>query len=156
VTEGNGAAGRWSPWAELRAHPDIWVHRCRLDEGQGWWCPADRVILLDRRLDRRQARCVLAHELGHALLDHAGCPAAFGDRRWLAGRLEAEADRWSARRLVDLPALAEVLAEHPADVQAAAAALDVTPAVLRCRLDRLEPGERSALRVRLGRRDHVA
>jgi Zn-dependent peptidase ImmA (M78 family) len=156
VTDAYGAADRWSPWAELRAHPDIWVHRCRLEEGQGWWCPADRVILLDQRLDRRAARCVLAHELGHALLDHAGCPAAFGDRRWLAGRLEAEADRWSARRLVALPALAEVLAERPADVQAAAAALDVTPAVLRCRLDGLDAGERSALRVRLGRRDHAA
>jgi len=156
VTETNGAAGRWSPWAELRAHPDIWVHRCRLEEGQGWWCPADRVILLDQRLDRRRARCVLAHELGHALLDHVGCPAAFADRRWLARRLEAEADRWSARRLVELPALAEVLAERPADVQAAAAALDVTPAVLRCRLDGLDAGERSALHTRLGRRDHAA
>jgi Zn-dependent peptidase ImmA (M78 family) len=132
------------------------VHRCRLEEGLGWWCPRDRVILLDERLDRRRARCVLAHELGHAALDDAGCPAAYGDRRWLAARLEAQADRWAACRLVSLPALADVLAERPADLGAAAAALDVTPAVLRCRLDGLDPRERSALRRRLSRREDAA
>jgi Zn-dependent peptidase ImmA (M78 family) len=99
---------------------------------------------------------VLAHELGHAVLEHAGCPAAYGDRRWLAGRLEAQADRWSARRLVDLPALAAVLLERPADLEAAAAALDVTSAVLRCRLDGLDAGERSALQARLSRREDAA
>jgi Zn-dependent peptidase ImmA (M78 family) len=156
VRDGDGAATRWSPWTELRAHPDIWVHRCRLEEGHGWWCPSDRVILLDERLDRRHARCVLAHELGHAVLEHTGCPAAYADRRWLAGRLEAQADRWSARRLVTLPELADVLAERPADLHAAAAALDVTPAVLRCRLDGLDRRERSALRARLSRREDAA
>jgi Zn-dependent peptidase ImmA (M78 family) len=132
------------------------VHRCRLEEGLGWWCPRERVILLDERLDRRRARCVLAHELGHAVLEHTGCPAAYGDRRWLAGRLEAQADRWSACRLVTLPALADLLAERPAGLDDAAAALDVTPAVLRCRLDRLDPGERCALRTRLSRREDAA
>jgi Zn-dependent peptidase ImmA (M78 family) len=156
VTDANGTATRWSPWGELRSRPDIWVHRCRLEEGSGWWCPQDRVILLDDRLDRRRARCVLAHELAHAVLGHVGCPAAFADRRWLAGRLEAQADRWSARRLVSLPALGEVLAERPADVEAAAAALDVTLPVLRCRLDGLDEGERSALRARLRRVEQSA
>ena len=149
------AAVRWSPWAELRAHPDVLVHRCRLDEGDGWWCPQERVILLDERLDRREARCVLAHELAHALLGHAGCPPGYAERGWLARRQEAQADRWAARRLLALPQLADVLAER-LDVEAAAAALDVTAGVLRCRLDGLDPGERSALRTRLRRREDAA
>ena len=147
---------RWSPWAELRAHPDIWVHRCLLDEGAGWWCPADRVILLDERLDRRSARCVLAHELGHALLGHTGCPPEFRARRWLAARIEGQADRWAAARLVALGDLAEVLAERPPDLESAAAALDVTAGVLRCRLDTLDRAERSALLARLARCDDAA
>jgi Zn-dependent peptidase ImmA (M78 family) len=147
---------RWSPWAELRAHPDIWVHRCPLTEGVGWWCPQDRVILLDERLDRRAARCVLAHELAHALLGHTGCPPGYGARRWLATRLEGQADRWAARRLLALEDLSEVLAERPPDVEAAAAALDVTARVLRCRLDGLDRAERSALRARLARCDDSA
>lgn len=149
-------ARRWSPWAELRAHPEIWVHRSRLREGSGWWCPQDRVILLDDRLDRRRARCVLAHELAHALLGHAGCPPAFAGRRWLAGRLEAQADRWAARRLVALGDLAAVLAEGPADAETVAAELDVTAEVLRCRLAGLEPAERSLLGAGLGRREPAA
>jgi Zn-dependent peptidase ImmA (M78 family) len=147
---------RWSPWAELRAHPDIWVHRCALDEGAGWWCPQDRVILLDERLDRRSARCVLAHELGHALLGHTGCLPGYGARRWLAARIERQADRWAADRLVSVADLAEVLAERPPNVEAAAVALDVTARVLRCRLDALHPDERSALRNRLARCDDAA
>jgi Zn-dependent peptidase ImmA (M78 family) len=145
----------WSPWAELRAHPDIWVHRCCLEEGRGWWCPQDRVILLDQRLDRRTARCVLAHELAHALLGHTGCLSGYSARRWLAARLESQADRWAARRLLALEDLAEVLAERPADLEAAAEALDVTAPVLRRRLDGLEPAERAALRARLARADHA-
>lgn len=145
----------WSPWAELAAHPDILLHRCRLDDGDGWWCPQERVILLDDRLDRRRARCVLAHELAHALLDHAGCPPGYAQRGWLARRQEVHADSWAIRRLVPLGRLAEVLAERP-DVEAAAAALDVTSAVLAWRLDRLEAGEEAVLRARLARREDAA
>ena len=116
---------RWSPWGELARHPDIWVHRCLLDEGRGWWCPDERVILLDERLDRRTARCVLAHELGHALLGHSGAPP-YGDARWLATRQEEQADRWAARRLVRPPDLAAALAAHPDDPAAVAAELHVT------------------------------
>ncbi|HET8615479.1 MAG TPA: ImmA/IrrE family metallo-endopeptidase [Actinomycetales bacterium] len=121
---------RWSPWAELARHPDIWVHRCMLHEGRGWWCPDERVILLDVRLDRRTARCVLAHELGHALLGHTGAPP-FGDVGWLARRQEAEADRWAAQRLLDAADVAAALAAHPDDAEQAALELDVTTAVLR-------------------------
>jgi Zn-dependent peptidase ImmA (M78 family) len=101
-----------------------------LDEGRGWWCPDERVILLDDRLDRRTARCVLAHELGHALLGHTGAPP-FGDVGWLARRQEAQADRWAADRLLDHADVVAVLAAYPDDVDQAALELDVTTGVLR-------------------------
>jgi len=146
---------RWSPWAELGAHPDILLHRCRLDDGDGWWCPQERVILLDERLDRRRARCVLAHELAHALLGHAGCPPGYAQRSWLARRQEVQADRWAVRRLVPLARLAEVLVERP-DAEAAAEALDVTGTVLAARLQWLDPGERALLRAYLDRCEDAA
>ena len=137
----------WSPWAELRRHPDIWVHRCRLAEGLGWWCPDERVILVDDRLDDRETRCVVAHELAHAVLGHRGCPE-FGDREWLARRLEADADRWAACRLVPLVALGDALVTHPDDEEAVAVQLGVTTDVLRTRLVELDPAERRQLRAR--------
>lgn len=143
MTDGRGGRSRWSPWAELARHPDIWVHRCDLDEGRGWWCPADRVILLDRGLDRRTARCVLAHELAHALLGHTGEPP-FKDVEWLAARQEVQADRWAARRLLDPADVWCALAAHPDDRDAAALELDVTPDVLSTwlRMAAAEDGER--------------
>lgn len=136
---------RWSPWAELARHPDIWVHRCVLDEGRGWWCPTERVILLDARLDRRTARCVLAHELAHALLGHTGSPP-YGDVGWLATRQEALADRWAARRLLAAPDVARALVAHPDDPQAAALELDVTCDVLATWLRHATADDRDVLR----------
>lgn len=123
----------WSPWAELARRPDILLHRCRLAEGAGWWCPAERVILLDDRLDRRAARCVLAHELAHVALGHDGYPEV-ADAGRLAVRAEGAADAWAARRLVAAEALAAALAAHPDDTEAVALQLDVTPDVVRRRL----------------------
>ncbi|WP_200942131.1 ImmA/IrrE family metallo-endopeptidase [Angustibacter sp. Root456] len=123
----------WSPWAELARRPDILLHRCRLDEGRGWWCPDERVILLDDRLDRRAARCVLAHELGHVVLGHTGLPDVTGADR-LSARAEVAADQWAARRLVPRPELRRALALYPDDEAAAAAELDVTAEMLRVRL----------------------
>jgi Zn-dependent peptidase ImmA (M78 family) len=120
------------------------VHRCRLDEGAGWWCPAERVILLDERLSRREARCVLAHELGHVALGHSGLPDVLGAER-AARRLEGAADRWAATRLIGPAALARALVLHPDDADAAAAELDVTPEVLAHRLLGLRPHERARL-----------
>jgi len=145
----------WSPWAELRRHPDIWVHRCRLTEALGWWCPDERVILVDDRLDDRATRCVVAHELAHAVLGHRGGPQ-LGDHEWFARRLEADADRWAARRLVSVEALGDALAEHPDDEEAAAAQLSVTAEVLRVRLAALEPAERQHLRRRAATVDAAA
>jgi Zn-dependent peptidase ImmA (M78 family) len=130
----------WSPWAELARRPEIWVHRCRLDEGQGWWCPDERVILLDERLGRREARCVLAHELGHVVLGHTGLPDVAGADR-ISARAERSADLWAARRLVAAGDLGRALALYPDDEAAAAAELDVTSEVLRLRLSDVSPGQ---------------
>ena len=138
------SAAPWSPWDELSRHPQIWVHRCRLDEGQGWWCPGEQVILLDDRLGRREARCVLAHELGHVALGHCGLPDVAGAER-LAVRTETQADRWAARRLVPLRSLARTLRLFPDDAPAAAAELDVTTDVLQVRLASLTDAERTVL-----------
>lgn len=145
----------WSPWRELREHPDILVHRCRLDEGLGWWCPTDRVILLDDRLEAVPARCVLAHELGHAMLDHEACHE-FADRRWFAQRLEAAADDWAGQRLLALSDLVEAAAACGGDPAAAAVHLEVTAPVLARRLQRLTPAERQALADRGARLGAVA
>ncbi|WP_460447411.1 ImmA/IrrE family metallo-endopeptidase [Angustibacter aerolatus] len=134
---------RWSPWGELARHPDIWVHRCRLQEGRGWWVPSERVILLDAGLDRRTARCVLAHELAHALLGHTW-PEGYRESGWLAARLERQADRWAAERLLPVDVLAPVLAERR-DPDATAQRLDVTPELLRTRLAALTADERQQL-----------
>lgn len=134
----------WSPWRELRAHPDIWVHRCQLDEGRGWWCPAERVILLDERLGAREARCVLAHELGHAVLGHEGC-RDYAHSQWLARRMEVAADRWAAVRLVSLEQLARAVAAAPQDVEQVAAQTDVTVDVLQNRLTALSSAEATML-----------
>ena len=146
----------WSAWAELRlSHPDIWVHRCRLSEGVGWWCPDERVILVDERLDQRQTRCVLAHELGHVSLRHEACHD-YGDDGWLAARLESAADRWAAARLVALDDLLDALVAHPDDVDAVCEHLDVTPDVVRTRLGMLEDAELAVLAARLAGQEQAA
>ncbi|GAA4356844.1 ImmA/IrrE family metallo-endopeptidase [Angustibacter luteus] len=146
----------WSAWAELRLrHPDIWVHRCHLSEGAGWWCPDERMILVDERLDQRQTRCVLAHELGHVALGHEACHD-YGDDAWLAGRIEAAADRWAAARLVSLGCLLDALVAHPDDVDAVCEQLDVTPDVVRTRLAMLDDAELARLAVRLAGQEQAA
>lgn len=130
----------WSPWAELGRRPDIWLHRCRLDEGRGWWCPEERVILLDERLDRRAARCVLAHELGHVVLGHTGLPDVAGADR-ISARAEHAADLWAARRLLPAAELRRAVALYPDDAAAAACELDVTADVLRLRLADVSRGQ---------------
>lgn len=60
---------RWNPWAALRARPDITLEWAWLRGQRGLWVPhgdGTSTIALDRRLSRRERRCVLAHELVHA------------------------------------------------------------------------------------------
>lgn len=90
---------------------------------QGWLGAYDdprRRILLARGLTPVEQRCVLAHELGHALRMHVGTSAA----------AERAAERFAARVLIDPAALRAACAWARDDVELAEE-LDVTVDVLR-------------------------
>lgn len=79
---------------------------------KGKWIPARGSISLRHDLTEVQARCTLAHELGHA---HCGHPAGHNSRD------EKEADRYAARLLISAAeyALAEqTYGPHPARIAA--------------------------------------
>lgn len=102
---------RWNPWAALRARPHITLHQELLRGVRGVWVPhpngtAD--IFLDRRLSRRERRCVLAHELIH---DERGIAYTCDTPAALVQVEERAVDREVVRRLVppaELLALLEV------------------------------------------------
>lgn len=62
---------------------------------KGWFYPTHQLISLRSDLSWVERRCTLAHELGHATLDHL-IPAP----AWLEARQEREADEWAARQLI--------------------------------------------------------
>ncbi len=134
----------WSPWSEALNYPEILIHECVLAEGDGWWCPESDVILLEARLDPITRRCVLAHELGHALLGHSGCEQ-FPGFEWFAARVELAADDWAAERLISFRDLREAYQFYRGELAAIAEQLEVTAEVLSHRLARLGPDQRAAL-----------
>lgn len=117
---------QWSPLAGTRA-------------GEVHW--PSRTITIDPRIPAVEKRCTLTHETIH--IERGPSPAmAYDDAEELA------VQKATARRLIDVRALGEALAErlcvlHAADV------LDVTPAVLETRLRHLHPSERALLIRRL-------
>lgn len=123
--------------------PEGWqLVRARLAPGQlGETHWPSRTITLTLGLPYAAKRCTLLHECIH--VERGPSPAkAYDDRE------EAVVQRITARRLIDLRALAEALAEscdrlHVADL------LEVTPAVLDTRLRCLHPSEVHYLRERL-------
>lgn len=134
----------YSPWAELAALPHIGLVWTDLRGRVGEYIHADGVIRLDRRLRRHQARCVLAHELEHAL---AGDVVTHCGRANL--RQEQEADRRAARKLIDVGDLGEAMAIHGERRSAVATELYVSQHVLEVRLRSLHPSERHYLTRRL-------
>jgi hypothetical protein len=135
---------RYSPWRHLRALGHVrldFTDDDRLLDGADarYYATVDRLIM-DRRLGLQvDRRCVLAHELGHAVRGDLPCGEGVLD-----ARQEAFVDQWAARRLIELPALADALAwsRQPDEV---ADALWVTPAVLEVRMRHLYPAERAYL-----------
>ncbi len=146
----------WSPRQEAAKYPEIMVHRCSLEEGTGWWSPAYQVILLEESLDPISERCVMAHELGHALLGHCGVDEDIPQRRFFARRIEAAADAWADSRLVAFADLAQVLGMYAGEISRVAAELEVTPAVLGRRLARLGRTQREILEQQAAAVDHAA
>ena len=129
--------GRWNPWHALRDRPHIELRYGRLDDSlQGMWQRdhLGELIVLDDRLDRRQRRCVLAHELVHAErgIGHGAATEATMQReetavrREVARRLvpEAELRAFVARRLtVDPVTLDQIADEFDVDLEVAAEAV---------------------------------
>lgn len=112
------------PW-EVAQEAGIPVSWANLPEGiDGLWASRIGVILLDKRLTERYARCVLAHELSHAL---------HGDRDDVSDleheRHERRADREAAAMLID-PRHVERLRQSDLTMAQAAAELNVTEELL--------------------------
>lgn len=100
----------------------------------GWWGVYDhqrRLITLRPGMAPIQARCTLMHELGHAHYGHEG----------VDGKQEFQANRWAARRLLDLDEVAEAARQEQCGA-AAAARLDVLPSVLNIYLRTLTDEEK--------------
>lgn len=135
----------YSPWADLAGRPDLTLEWRELVGRVGEYLHAERLIRLDPRMPRRQARAVLAHELRHA---------DAGDTHTMCARVnlrqEQRADREAARLLIDVRDLGEAMAHHgQAHRSAIAVELRVSDRLLGVRLAGLHPSERHYLTRRL-------
>lgn len=90
------------------------------------WDETTRTILASPGLLHRQRRCVLAHELAHAV--NGDTHALLDDVA--ARKRERRADLTAAGWLLDPVAVRTALAVSPDSLNAAAADLDVTPRIL--------------------------
>lgn len=126
----------YSPHAvleELR----IPVVRVHLRDTWGAWSPLHRKIALASGLSPVQERCVLAHELEHALADDLGCGVGLYAAHPRAIPQERRADTLAARKLISISDLAAV-AQWADDIRLAAVELEVTERMLRVRLHDLD------------------
>lgn len=134
-----------SPYALLATMPDVelvWTTDEDVLRGRrARWFPRSRRIAIDSRLRRLKARCSLAHELGHVVLEHdAPCGNEFFDYR-----AELAADEFAARLLLDdLDQLATELA-LACNHGHAASNLNVTLDLFETRLRTLLPDEVAAI-----------
>lgn len=90
------------------------------------WDETTRTILTSPGLLHRQRRCVIAHELAHAV--NGDTHALLDDVA--ARKRERRADLTAAGWLLDPVAVRTALAVSPDSLSAAAADLDVTPRIL--------------------------
>lgn len=135
----------WHPWRELRHSPALLLELTHdIPSGDAWWSPAHEVILMRPGLLQVERRCALAHELGHRELRHTG-QCGYPDARRQSVRAEHHADRWAARRLIELDRLVDV-GRWTSCRDEAADELWVTRHLLEVRLAHLHPAERGYLR----------
>ncbi|MFE7954448.1 ImmA/IrrE family metallo-endopeptidase [Streptomyces sp. NPDC057413] len=109
----------------------ITIVRTWLRDTWGAWSREHRSVVIATGLSTVQERCVLAHELEHALAEDEGC-----GNQLTALRQERRADREAARKLIAISDLAEV-AQWATDLFTAAAELRVTERLLEVRLNDL-------------------
>ncbi|WP_445520535.1 ImmA/IrrE family metallo-endopeptidase [Streptomyces sp. NEAU-174] len=120
----------------------IRVEWMRLRDTWGAWVPNRRLIILATELSPALERCVLAHQVEHALVhDSAGCgigPYADSIRHRFTSltiRQERRADREAARKLIPDSHVAAVARWARGNIRVAAGKLGVTEGMLRIRLD---------------------
>jgi Zn-dependent peptidase ImmA (M78 family) len=109
----------------------ILVVRTWLRDTWGAWSRQHHRIVIASGLSTVQERCVLAHELEHALADDSDCAGQIASLRQ-----ERRADLEAARKLVAISDLAEV-AQWAPDTYTAAHELQVTERMLTVRLNDL-------------------
>ncbi|MFS0854585.1 ImmA/IrrE family metallo-endopeptidase [Microbacterium sp. 179-I 3D4 NHS] len=93
----------------------------RAGDTRGGYDPARRTIRLAPGMSARTTRSVLAHELGHAVLDHSPSTHPLTRRRQ-----ERQADAWAARQLITPQAYAAAEAIRGPHRPSLAFELDVT------------------------------
>lgn len=135
---------RYSPWRHLRSlvhlHLDFTDDDELLDGADArYYATVDR-LLMDKRLDLQvDRRCILAHELAHAIRGDLPCGEATLD-----ARQEAWVEQWAARKLIALDDLADAL-RWSRQADEVAEALWVTVDLLEVRMRHLHPAERAYL-----------
>lgn len=102
------------------------------------WDEATKTILASPGLLHRQRRCVIAHELAHAVNGDTHAPID----DIAARKRERRADLTAAGWLLDSAAVRTALAVSPDSLFAAAADLDVTPRILSAWLEGRKGDER--------------
>lgn len=102
------------------------------------WDETTRTILASPGLLHRQRRCVIAHELAHAVNGDTHAPIDDVAAR----KRERRADLTAAGWLLDSAAVRTALAVSPDSLSAAAADLDVTPRILSAWLEGRKGDER--------------
>lgn len=140
---------RYSPWRHLRSLPHIDLRFTDddqlLDGAHAWYYHRLRAIVMDSRLTQVERRSAIAHELGHVIRGDLPCGSDILD-----ARQEDVVEQWAARKLIELPALADAL-KWSDDPEEVADALWVTRDLLLARMGHLHPSERAYLRRVLDR-----
>lgn len=111
---------RYDPWKHSNSL-GIPVFIRRLQSAHGYWFPDYREILLGDHLRPWEMRCVLSHEIGHAVLGHVDDPP---ENEWAA-------DQFAARNLISPTMLASAFERRGSDVAAICKELGVTSRLLR-------------------------
>lgn len=141
----------YNPWADAgERHGDWIIERAPLRGLHEVMCRRNKVILLEQDRTKWERRCDLAHAIAHIDLEHID---SFDRKSELA------AVRYSAKLLIDLVPLGDVLAATGRRVTVEGAhMLGVDVATLTARLQHLHPGERGYLTRRFAHlhEEHVA
>jgi Zn-dependent peptidase ImmA (M78 family) len=121
----------YDPGAALKSM-GIPVLRVWLRDTLGVWAPKQRVVIIASGLSAVEERCVLAHEVEHAIAADGACGDGPADMR-----AERRADVNAARKLIALSQLC-LFRQSAGDEAELAAALQVTRRVLRTRIADLD------------------